>query len=288
MHNSDMRRFVKYVSIYIIVLLVLLLPVQIYEMYTQPDGANAFDGAVRNAAWVSKIRTQKRVKKLIIGDSTGQALYPYDKNNDTILSLASNQAITMAGQYFLIKNFVDANSGNLPEEVILLYSPFSFSNDVDYLAYHYFLKPFPYWKYRHLYTPHLRNRIHSIPWYWTANLPFIQNSRYTPPSAIPPASAKESMSQVSYEYLKKIIEITLANGIEFSLVCTPVRQDRVEEIGVFMSDVTDGRYRDIEDYLQDFMQSINYMSADLFIDDVHLYDEYVPNDYLQLFSSKNE
>lgn len=283
-----MKRFIISVMLYVLVVILLLLPVQIYEMYTYPNAANNFDGAVRNAAWISKIHTFKKVKRLILGDSTGQALYPYDERKEDILSLACNQAITMAGQYFLLRNFVEANADNLPDEVILIYSPFSFSNDVDYLAYHYFLKPFPYWKYRHFYTPHLMSRIKSIPWYWTANLPFIQNSRYTPRTAVPSIGAEEvSISQLSQEYLLKIIELTKEYDIRFVLYSSPVREDRRNEVDVFTSDVAKIEDSILLSYLRPYLETISYMPSSLFFDEVHLYDEYVPYDYLHLISGEN-
>ena len=156
-----MRRFVIGIIAYLIIVLMLWNVFGILKMYThryekKVNGSEIYDAIIAS-------ETKKKVKRIVLGDSVGCQLYPVDKEYDSVVSMSCNQAITMAGHYFLLKKFIDANHEGLPEEAILLITPFSLSNDVDKYAYHYFLKPFPLSEYSSLFTKHLTQRIHSIP-----------------------------------------------------------------------------------------------------------------------------
>mgnify|MGYP003312092401 CR=1 FL=1 len=101
-----MKRFISLVFVYAFVVLLLLLPGELYKMYFIEDFETIAGCEIRVAEKKSKTKTSKKVKKLILGDSTGHALYPTENEYVNILSLACNQAITMAGQYFLGKLYI--------------------------------------------------------------------------------------------------------------------------------------------------------------------------------------
>lgn len=275
-----MKRFISVICIYIVAVLIVVVPPEIYNIVTNTDLGNVPGGEVRAAVKSSKTRANRKIKKLIIGDSTGHALYPSERTYDSIVSLACNQAITMAGHYFLLKNYLETNEDNLPEEIIILFTPETFGNNVDRFAYQYFLKPFPILEYKPLYTKHLFNRIKTIPFYWTANLPFIQTSGYTPRIAVPANEERINLSQLSIEYLLKMDSLAKTRGVPLKIVSTPVRDD--------CKDITERRINDLQQicpkqlrqYMENYSQSISYYPSELFFDHVHLNDKDTPDDYL--------
>lgn len=275
-----MKRFISVICIYIIAVILVVLPPDIYMMETNTHMENVAGGEVRAAVTSSKTKTEKKVKKLILGDSTGHALYLSERSYDSIVSLACNQAITMAGHYFLLKNYIETNYDNLPEEIIILFTPGTFNNDVDMFAYQYFLKPFPVLKYKSLYTKHLYDRIKSIPLYWTANLPFIQTSSYTPNRAVPANEEFSNMSELSIEYLLKISWIAKEFNIPLCLRSTPVRDDRKERIEIISEDLLEACPADIKEEMEAYVETILFYPSEWFFDDVHLKEEYTPSDYL--------
>ncbi|MBR1473306.1 MAG: hypothetical protein IJ602_03495 [Paludibacteraceae bacterium] len=275
-----MKRFISAICIYLLAVLLIVLPPELYEIFTDADYGNAPGGEVRAAVRVSKTKTNKKIKKLILGDSTGHALYPSEKEYDDIVSMACNQAITFAGQYFLLKNYLETNKDNLPREIIFLLTPESFENDVDKYAYQYFLKPFPIREYKLLYTKHLYSRIKSIPLYWTANLPFIQTSGYTPRVAVPAFTERTSMSELTSEYLVLMDSITKEYRVPFELYATPVRDDRVEQIEKISLDLQNGNLYYLSHLLKPYIETINYYPSKLFLDPVHMNDNDTPKDYL--------
>ena len=279
-----MKRFISVICIYLLIVLLIVLPPELYKIFNDSDYGNAPGGEVRAAVKVSKTKTNKKIKKLILGDSTGHALYPSEREYDSITSMACNQAITFAGQYFLLKNYLETNKANLPKEIIFLLTPGSFGNDVDIFAYQYFLKQFPIIEYKSLYTDHLYSRIKSIPFYWTANLPFIQTSGYTPRVSVPAYTERLSMSELTYEYLVLMDSITKEYHIPFELRSTPVRDDRkneIENVAQNLYSIGSARFSHL---LKPYVESITYYPSDLFVDPVHMKDTALPEDYLGILN----
>ena len=279
-----MKRFISLICIYVIAVLVMTLPLEIYKIVTGVYFGDIPGGEVRTSVKVSKTRTYKKVKKLILGDSTGHALYPSEKSYDSIVSLACNQAITMAGHYFLLRNYLETNPENLPEEIIILFTPMTFGNDVDRYAYQYFLKPFPIHEYKSEYTKHLYDRIKTIPCYWTANIPFIQTSGYTPRIAIPANEKRQNMSVLTDEYLLKIDSIAKKYNIPLQMYSTPVRDDCKKKTEIIIKDLQRVCPKQLQQMINTYILRISYYSSDLFIDDVHLKQSDIPYDFLGILN----
>lgn len=276
-----MKRFISIFCIYLFCFLLIILIPEEYKIITNAELENTVPGGeVRAAVKSSKTKANRKVKKLILGDSTGHALYPSEKTYDSIVSLACNQAITMAGHYFLLKNYLEANNENLPDEIIILFTPETFGNNVDRFAYQYFLKPFPILEYKSLYTKHLYDRIKSIPLYWTANLPFIQTSGYTPRFAVPANKERLNLSELSAEYLLKIDSIAKRYNVPYKMLSTPVRDDCKELTQRRIDDLLQGCPEQLQLQMNAYIQSIPYYPSELFFDHVHLHAAEKPEDYL--------
>lgn len=275
-----MKQFISVICIYIFTILLIIIPIEVYNIATSSYSENIAGSEVIVAVRVSKTKTNKKVKKLILGDSTGHALYPSENTYDSIVSLACNQAITMAGHYFLLKNYIETNNNNLPSEIVMLCTPSTFSNNVDIFAYQYFLKPFPINEYKSLYTKYLYGRIKTIPFYWTANLPLIQTSNYTPRISIPENEERLCISKLSMEYLLKIVSITKEYNIPFKIQSTPVREDRVSIIENIKNDLRLACVEHLNVEIENYIQSIEFYPSNMFYDEVHLNYKDTPKDYL--------
>ena len=278
--NSDMKRFLYKTLIYVVIILLIIVPVDFFKIYS-----HSYDFSVAGSEIYCAINNSRKIrkaKKLILGDSVGHQLYPCEIDYDSIVSLACNQAITLAGQYFLLKNYIENNVDSLPDEVVLFITPFSLCNDVDKYAYHYFLKPFPPHKWSKFYTKHLKQRIHSIPLYWSANLPFIQTSNYTPEWATHSSQSIKSISPLSYEYLMKMDSITKQHDVSFRMVSTPIRDDRQIDIESFWYNLPPDYAVELNSLLIPYEESVYYMPSDYYLDHVHFLPDKIPFDYLGL------
>ena len=167
---------------------------------------------------IEKSRKKTSYKKLILGDSTANQFYNCkEKNPDSAYSLCCNQAIGMIGQYILLNNYI--NAGNRPDSVFLVYTPFSFWDNLDQVyTYHYFLKPFYYDENKPLMTKTVIEQIRKIPKYWACHVPFILTTGWAPD--IKPQERHYSfLSPISAEYLAKID--SLSKEYRFDLEITP-------------------------------------------------------------------
>lgn len=264
-----MKRLLTISGIYLMVILAIVLPVELYKMFHELDDNKIPGFEARIALRVSRMHTSKAVKRLILGDSTGRLFYPAWQEYDSIVSMACNQAITMAGQYFLLKNYLETNHDNLPDKIVVIYTPFSLSNDVDKYAYQYFLKPFSPSEYETLYTTHLKERIESIPFYRTANWPFIQTSGYTPRFAVPTEEVEVPLSELTYEYLMLIDSLAQVYNIPWEMCSTPVRDDRIQETEKIIC-ALEQKTGALTPVFQSYIQSIRYYPAERFQDATHL------------------
>lgn len=274
-----MKRFLRKVLLYALITLLIVVLVETFNFYTQQHKMSGLGAEIYQALANSK--TPKKAKKLILGDSVGNQLYPPNKEYDSIVSLACSQAVTLAGHYFMLNNYFETNAEDLPEEVIIIMTPFSLCNNVDQYAYHHFLKPFPHYEYSELYTEYLSQRIHTIPLYWSANLPIIRTSSYTPQWAVPtePGFTK-SMSPLSHEYLLKIDSIAQSHNIPLRMVSPPIRDDKKGEIKGFWANLSPDYASDLKSLLQPYKESITFHPSVDYTDRVHFIREKIPADYL--------
>ncbi|MCR5049604.1 MAG: hypothetical protein K6A36_00810 [Paludibacteraceae bacterium] len=276
-----MKRFISITLLYLFAVLLVVLPPEVYKIVTNADIENIEGREIRIAVCKSKTKTNRKIRRLILGDSTGHALYPSANTYNDAVSLACNQAATMAGQYFLLKNYLETNTENLPAEIVLLFTPGTFDNDVDIFAYHYFLKPFPLYEYKSQYTPHLYSRIKSIPFYWTANLPFIQTTNYTPTKAVPAEEERSNLSVLSLEYLLKIDSLARQYGVPYNIRSTPVREDSKARVESILQDLLNVSNPNIKEKMRGYVQTVEYYPSEWFFDDVHLSPAHIPSDYLE-------
>lgn len=224
---------------------------------------------------IYKSKKHKKVKKLIIGDSVAEQLYSANEYNDSIYSLTCNQAITLAGQYCLLDNFLRINKDSLPEKVILFYNPFSLQNNLDKFAFHYFLKTFYYNnEYNMYFDSTVTHRVHEIPYYYIAGFSIIKSINYSPAYTLPEENGNDWLSPISKSYLPKISKLCKYNHIDFEFLPSPIRYSRKNEIKNI--------YKDTTTLMQNYIHKIRLMNDTLFIDKGHFKHNYVPKDYLNL------
>jgi hypothetical protein len=97
-----------------------------------PFGGNHIIGADVYAATFRARRRMPEVRTIILGDSVARQLFPPGREpkelNGAVRFLTSNQAISMAGQYYLLEDGLRSCAGTT--DVYLLYFPGSLGNDL--------------------------------------------------------------------------------------------------------------------------------------------------------------
>ncbi len=216
---------------------------------------------------IEKSRKKTSYKKLILGDSTANQFYNCkEEDPDSAYSLCCNQAIGMIGQYILLNNYIHA--GNRPDSVFLVYTPFSFWDNLDQVyTYHYFLKPFYYDEYKPLMTNTVIKQIQKIPKYWMCHVPFVQTTGWAP--NIQQEKRNYSfLSPICKEYLSKIELLSKEYHFSFEIIPTFVAEHWRDSIGHF-------NRQEFAQYgyatkLNQYLNQIGYLADSCFVDEVHL------------------
>lgn len=260
-----MRRFILETLLYIFLLVVILIG---YDYYYYESGQ--FIEKMNGKEVYFSLRQSKTKhyrKKIMIGDSVGHQLFPSAQDNDTVAYMACNQAVTMAGMYFLLQNYIETNRDSLPTEAILLCTPDALHNDLDIYSFQYFLKPFKQSEYSKWTTPLLRERIHDVRLWWASELPFVRTSNFTTTYSLSHADYIQ-VSPLSAEYIIKMDSLLTANNIAFVMRSVPLKDIYQEKIDVALqASLQAGELP--EHIYQPYIQSVSYMPSSAYVDHCH-------------------
>lgn len=216
---------------------------------------------------IEKSKKKTKYKKLILGDSTANQFYNCKKDDpDSAYSLTCNQAIGMVGQFILLNNFI--NAGNRPDSVFLVYTPFSFWDNLDQVyTYHYFLKPFYYDEYLPLMNKTVKEQIRKIPKYQICHLPIIQTTIWAP-DLKQEERHYSFLSPICIEYLSKIDSLSIHNNFYFEIIPTFVAKHWKDSISHFNRH--EYMHNSYTYKLNHYLDNIIYLDDSCFVDEVHL------------------
>jgi hypothetical protein len=215
-----MKKFIVQSVIFAVISLVFIQIVPCYRIHTGNYKQSVAGVETYYSLSKSKQKNSHKVI-LLLGDSVGWQLFPNVSYNDTINSLACNQAIGLVGQYILLKNYLEL--GNQVDTVILVYSPFSFRNNLDQVyTYHYFLKPLYIDEYKPVFTKTVNTQIRKIPYYYLCRVPSILTSNWAPDFASKDSVNYTFFSPISLEYLKKIKDLCAVHKLHMVILPPPI------------------------------------------------------------------
>lgn len=284
-----MKKFCIRALAFSLAAIILLLACEAYYFYSgwyqeKVNGTEVYC-ALRNSK-----KKRAKVKRIIIGDSVSMQLYPCTKEYDKAVSLTCNAAITVAGFYFLMTNYLNTNSDNLPDEVVFLVSPWTLKNNMNsVLAFHYFLKPFYTDEYCSDYTTNLYQTIHDNPYYWLSRFPFVRSSSYCVNYEVKQPTWHWIAPIVS-DYVQKADSVCNQYGVRFRMIPSPVRADRQQELEQAMASSMRSAESPIlvMSVMQQYMEYIHYADTALFNDNIHFRPDAIPVNYLQRFDTSEE
>lgn len=259
----------------------IILPIELYRM-SHIVPSEQIDPEVYYAI-NNSMQTHAKCKYLLLGDSVGMQLYPCTGSYSNMVSLTCNQAVMLAGHFFMLHNYFEQNSDSLPDEVILIYSPRSFSNNTDKYSFHYFLKPFYTKRYKTIYTKSLWDAIKSIPFYWLSQFPFVKASGWSVDYQPSPNKPYDMLSPISSDYLKLIMSLLKDNNVDFRIIAPPLSEiNKISFEQCWQGGLNNGEFAGLEDEMIDYHNTFHYWPDSLFKDHTHLLSEYIPKDYLAL------
>jgi hypothetical protein len=270
-----MKRFVRKSTLFFLILFALSHARPLYLLHKDRYQRSGAGSETYYSIHKSKERNGSS-PIVLLGDSVARELFNNKTNDNPIYSLACNQAIGMVGHYILLRNYLRA--GNHVDAVYLLFSPFSFSNNLDQVyTYHYFLKPFYTKEYYPLFTKTVIDQIHKIPYYYLSRYPHILTSNLAPDFASKDKIDYKFLSPISAEYLARIKELSIQYGFRLVLISPPTNvryRQRVEEMK------TEAMNSSLKTEFEDYFRNMLYVQDDNFVSDgVHLKNPQKFSDY---------
>lgn len=259
-----MKKFITNSALFLVILIVILQIRPLYLLNNDRYKLTVTGTEIYESIFKSK--QKKKVKKILFGDSVGNQLFPNTKFSDTLNSMACNQSIGMVGQYILLNNYL--KTGNQVDTVFMLFSPFSFQNNLDQVyTYHYFLKPFYIEEYMPLFTETVNDQIQKIPYHRFCRLPLILTSNWAPEYYSNDKLDYTFLSPISVEYLLKIKELSIK--YHFSLIILPTPTSIIKKPLVEKMDKSEITKNNLETEFRDYFTNILYLDDTIFLDGTH-------------------
>ena len=204
---------------------------------------------------------------MLLGDSVGKQMFDSSEENDTINSLTSNQAISVAGQYILLDNYIKA--GNQIDTAYLFFTPFSFVNNLDQIfTYNYFVKPFYRDQYMHLILPVAQRQISKIPFISVSHWPVVLTSNWSPEYKPRDKQQFNLLSPVSVVYLHKMSALAKQHHFKLILIAAPVSTKKKKDVETLnRQEITDNS---LQNEFKGFFESTVWLDESNFKDGTHL------------------
>lgn len=222
---------------------------------------------------IDKSTKKSKARKLLIGDSVGNQLFSNEEDHGDINSIATNQAISMAGQYFLVNDYL--KSGNKIDTLIMVFVPWSFKNNIDQIyTYHYFLKPFNNSNYSPLFTETLKNQINKMQYKSFTQVPHVKITSWAPEYYPTDTISFSFLSPISIEYLDKMKSLSLKYNFDIIIIPPPISNERIALLKTYNRDEISKTTLSKE--LNDYFDKITFIDSTKFLDGTHLIN---PHDY---------
>jgi hypothetical protein len=214
-------------------------------------------------------------KIIILGDSVARQIISKGlKDKIRVIDLTCNQAISLAGQYALLINALNANPQ--VEKVYLLYQIGCFGNNLDDIwTYNYFVKPF-YLGNDGIFSAATHERIESKvfgPLYRfpiARILPCFESIDYTQKKS--PVQYRPMLSPTSVEYIHLMQNLCRDRNIIFRIIPTPISLNAGGSFDSFERGLKDNN---LTDTFTGYLDHMMVLSNDFFVDGVHFKDQYV-------------
>lgn len=261
-----MKRFIfKSLGFFIFSILFVYL-CSAFILHTKIFKLNYYPGKEIYTA-IDKSKKNNNSKTLLIGDSVANQIFNNEEEYDQFNSLATNQAISIAGQYFLLKEYL--KTGNKIDSLIMLFVPWSFKNNLDQIyTYHYFLKPFYNSDYSTLFSKTVIGQIKKLDYNLISQFPPIKIIPWAPEFSNTPSSDFTFLSPISVEYLNKISQLSKQYNFSVKIIPPPISFEN--KLLIESIDKSEILQTELSSELLEYFEKIKYIDKSNFSDGTHL------------------
>lgn len=281
--KSGFVKFIVTVVVFVVLVVVSLGGYFAVQYIRGKNSPSSFGPELYYALDLAEEKTE--YTKVIIGDSVARLIFSpdYQDETDEVCYLATNQAITVLGNYILINRYLENNPQT--EEVYYIVRPQSLANPLWFnFSFQYFIVPFyndTYKQYIDADTgKYIEDRFGKL--YATNDIvkSFIENNAYYMDVYLNNVLEQQlevrdekHLSDLTIKYLPKIKELCDSYGVRFKVMAAPLpdTQDN-HDWGEFSQQIADNG---LSDLLNGYIDGIDYYPESAFGDEAHFTEEYL-------------
>ena len=231
--------------------------------------------------------TETDYTTLILGDSVGRQFFSpeYQEESEVCCYLATNQAITVAGNYILFRRFLENNPDI--DRIYYVLRPDSLKSSVNFVyTYSYFVTPLFNGSYNTYLHPETVEGIEEVfgkvcaerafPKWMMAKYPKILEMYNSSCSTLwqmrHQGGSVEQMPDMAITYLYDMKQMCDEYGIELHLICVPLPDGYAFD---FESLEKEMDAAGLETLYEEYVYDVQYVDRDAFVDGIHLTKEYL-------------
>jgi hypothetical protein len=220
------------------------------------------------------IRSNSIIKSdtLILGDSVGNQFFPFDKNEN---ALATNAGVLMTGQYILAANALECNPEIKAIKMVMVPNSLGWNFERT-TSFNNFCKPFLSLENQKYFSPLVYNKLNLNPLSYLAYFDFAKMLTFFQLDLNDSSKVNdEKLSDISMEYLVKLIQLCNSKNIDIRFVSPPVPERRLissENWKVIRRQLTDLGCLQL---FGNYFDNIQYLPETYFRDDIHLTPDYL-------------
>ena len=230
--------------------------------------------------YINKVRSEDGTTRLIVGDSVCRQLFVgLQQYNKDIAIVGSNAAITMAGQYILVSEYIANHENATDVYLILLPDTLCRTFDTKW-GYQYTVMPFVETDTLQLLDEKTIASMESVYGKFFMKEPVVTAIDKSGVNRklylnilkdISDGYEQESKFEIAELYINKMYEICQKNGVKLHLYACPMPETRQEEMKTFREQYKETTLYDI---FPDFLENLTYFPPEEAADGVHFSGDY--------------
>jgi hypothetical protein len=243
-------------------LLILAVGINVVALFVPETNYQDIFRAIRRAEQPTGAHT------LILGDSVARQMFTADNELPGFRNLATNQAVSMVGQYILAARTLE--NGKQVRTIALVMIPRSLRNDLDqHLTFNYFVRPFYRRDFKQYLSPTVYERLGRKP-YWIVNLPVIRKTWLASEidySNGHPERTDNYLSPTSAEYLRKLRDLAASKSARVRVIPVVISRAENTDFDAMRSQVHEAG---LDDVFEGYFEHLEIADESLFTDGIHL------------------
>lgn len=282
-NKSGFIKFIVTVMLFVLLVVVSLGGYFAVQYIRGKNSPSSFGPELYYALDLAEENTQ--YTKVIIGDSVARLIFSpdYQDETDEVCYLATNQAITVLGNYILLSRYLENNPQT--KEVYYIVRPQSLANPLWYnFSFQYFIVPFYNEKYKQYIDDdtkkYIEDRFGRL--YATNDIvkSFIENNAYYMDVYLNNVLEQQleirdekHLSDLSIKYLSKIKQLCDSYGVTLRVMAAPLPDTEDNHDWAEFEQQIAGS--GLSDLLGDYIEGIDYYPESAFGDEAHFTQEYL-------------